>query len=97
MLGYSRRWSHLIARSNRVGGLFALPSETDSLFSAYTQAFEFTETPLLSNQFVTLSPENVRRDMFAYFNQPMFKIQIASRVTGRRPIPYDVHPNTFGF
>lgn len=97
LFGYSRRWSHLIARSNRVGGLFALPSETDSLFSAYTQAFEFPETPSLSNQFVTLSPENVRRDMFAYFNQPMFKIQLASRVSGRRPIPYDVRPNTFGF
>lgn len=97
LFGYSRRWSHLIARSNRVGGLFSLPSETDSLFSAYTQAFEFQETPALSNQFVTLSPENVRRDMFAYFNQPMFKIQIASRVSGRRPIPYDVRPNTFGF
>lgn len=97
LFGYSRRWSHLIARSNRVGGLFSLPSETDSLFSAYTQAFEFQETPSLSNQFVTLSPENVRRDMFAYFNQPMFKIQLASRVSGRRPIPYDVRPNTFGF
>lgn len=97
LFGYSRRWSHLIARSNRVGGLFALPSETDSLFSAYTQAFEFQDTPTLSNQFVTLSPANVRRDMFAYFNQPMFKIQIASRVSGRRPIPFDVRPNTFGF
>lgn len=97
LFGYSRRWSHLIARSNRVGGLFALPSDTDNLFSAYTQAFEFTDTPLLSNQFVTLTPENVRRDMFAYYSQPMFKIQLASRVRGRRPIPYDVRPNTFGF
>ena len=97
LFGYSRRWSHLIGRSNRVGGLFALPSSTDNLFSAYTQAFEFDNIPLLSNQFVTLTPENVRRDMFAYYSQPMFKIQLASRVRGRRPVPYDVRPNTFGF
>lgn len=35
--------------------------------------------------------------MFAYMDEPMFKFQVASRVSAVRPLPYKSIPNTFGF
>lgn len=97
LFGYQERDTEYKVRQNRVAGMFALPPSTDSLFSAYTQAQIFSETPSLSNQFVTLSPDNVRRDWLAYPINPMFKFQYASRVRAIRNIPYQSVPQTFGF
>lgn len=97
LFGYQERDTEYKVRQNRVAGMFALPPSTDSLFSAYTQAQIFSGTPSLSNQFVTLSPDNIRRDWLAYPINPMFKFQYASRVRAIRNIPYQSVPQTFGF
>lgn len=97
--GYQERYSYLKTRQNVNRGLFRLKSETDTLFSAATQSREFagTDAPKLSYQFVTQSPENTRRDWLAYENEPMFKIQIASKVIATRNMSYASRPNNFGF
>lgn len=97
--GYQERYSYLKTRQNVNRGLFRLKSETDTLFSAATQSREFagTEAPKLSYQFVTQSPENTRRDWLAYENEPMFKVQIASKVMATRNMSYASRPNNFGF
>lgn len=97
LFGYQERDTEYKVRQNRVAGMFALPPSTDSLFSAYTQAQIFIDTPALSNQFATLSPDNVRRDWLAYPINPMFKFQYASRIRAVRNIPYQSVPQTFGF
>lgn len=97
LFGYQERDTEYKVRQNRVAGMFALPPSTDSLFSAYTQAQIFSDTPALSNQFATLSPDNVRRDWLAYPINPMFKFQYASRIRAVRNIPYQSVPQTFGF
>lgn len=97
--GYQERYSYLKTRQNVNRGLFRLKSETDTLFSAATQSREFAgnEAPKLSYQFVTQSPKNTRRDWLAYENEPMFKIQIASKVIATRNMSYASRPNNFGF
>lgn len=97
--GYQERYSYLKTRQNVNRGLFRLKSETDTLFSAATQSREFegTDAPKLSYQFVTQTPENTRRDWLAYENEPMFKVQIASKVTATRNMSYASKPNNFGF
>lgn len=97
--GYQERYSYLKTRQNVNRGLFRLKSETDTLFSAATQSREFAgnDAPKLSYQFVTQSPENTRRDWLAYENQPMFKVQIASKVMATRNMSYASRPNNFGF
>ena len=69
----------------------------DSYFSAGTQAREFSETPELNTDFKTISPITQRRDWLAYPNEPMFKIQVASKISASRPMAYNSQPETFGF
>lgn len=97
LFGYQTRSCYLKARQNRASGMFAVPSEYDKLFSTYVQAREFASLPKLSLQFVSCSPENVRRDFLAYTKYPAFKLQIASDVRLVRALPYASTPETFGF
>lgn len=101
--GWQERNSYLKTRHNVNRGLFRLESEQEKLFSAATQSREFQieqemgEAPRLSYQFKTQSPNNTRRDWLAYPSEPMFKVQIASKVTATRNMAYTATPNTFGF
>lgn len=101
--GWQERNSYLKTRHNVNRGLFRLESEQEKLFSAATQSREFQieqemqEAPKLSYQFKTQSPNNTRRDWLAYPSEPMFKVQIASKVTATRNMAYTATPNTFGF
>lgn len=101
--GWQERNSYLKTRHNVNRGLFRLESEQEKLFSAATQSREFTQeqqwgiAPKLSYQFKTQSPENTRRDWLAYPSEPMFKVQIASKVAATRNMAYTATPNTFGF
>lgn len=97
LFGWQTRAHDLKTRINVNRGLVALPSDVDSIASAYSQSREFKSLPKLSAQFVSMSPVNVRRDCLAYPRQPAFKLQFASEVTAVRPIPYNSQPNTFGF
>lgn len=97
LFGYNARYSYLKQRRNRAGGLFSLPSDADKLFSAYVQSRQFAALPKLSAQFVSMSPNNVRRDFLSYTKQPAFNLQFASDVTLVRALPYQSTPNTFGF
>lgn len=103
LFGYSTRYAYLKQRNDCVTGLLALPPKmfegknTDLLMTAYTQARIFETCPKLSQQFLTVSPNNIRRDFMFAPSQPLFRIQIASDVKGSRCIPWSNTPNTFGF
>lgn len=97
LFGWQTRAHDLKTRININRGLMSLPSDVDSIASAYSQSREFKSLPKLSAQFVTMSSNNVRRDFLAYPRQPAFKLQFASEVQAVRPIPYNCQPNTFGF
>lgn len=97
LFGYQTRNCYLKARQNRASGMFAVPADYDKLFSTYVQAREFSSLPKLSLQFVSCSPDNVRRDFLAYTKYPAFKLQIASDVRLVRALPYATTPETFGF
>ena len=103
LFGYSTRYAYLKQRDDCVTGLLALPpklfegSNTDLLMTAYTQARVFDSCPKLSQQFLTVSPNNIRRDFMFAPSQPLFRIQVASDVKGSRCIPWSNTPNTFGF
>lgn len=103
LFGYSTRYAYLKQRDDCVTGLLALPpklfngANTDLLMTAYTQARVFESCPKLSQQFLTVSPNNTRRDFMFAPSQPLFRIQIASDVKGSRAIPWSNTPNTFGF
>ena len=105
LFGYAKnRYYWMKTRQNVNRGLFQMPStynETaeakDSYFSAATQAREFNETPELNIKFRTIDPRDIRRDWLAYPNEPMFKIQVASKIRAARPMAYNSQPETFGF
>lgn len=103
LFGYSTRYAYLKQRDDCVTGLLALPPKmfegknTDLLMTAYTQARIFDSCPKLSQQFLTVSPNNIRRDFMFAPSQPLFRIQVASDVKGSRCIPWSNTPNTFGF
>lgn len=103
LFGYSTRYAYLKQRDDCVTGLLALPPKlfegknTDLLMTAYTQARIFESCPKLSQQFLTVSPNNIRRDFMFAPSQPLFRIQVASDVKGSRCIPWSNTPNTFGF
>ena len=105
LFGYAKnRYYWMKTRQNVNRGLFQLPSTynesaeaKDSLFSAGTQAREFNDTPKLSYQFKVIDPRTQRRDWLAYTKEPMFKIQVASKIKAVRPMAYNSQPETFGF
>ena len=104
LYGYAKnRYYWMKTRQNVNRGLFQMPSQdseeeaTDSLFSAGTQAREFDDTPALSYQFKAINPRKQRRDWLAYKKEPMFKIQVASKIKAIRPMAYNSQPETFGF
>ena len=94
LFGYSTRYAYLKQRDDCVTGLLALPpklfegSNTDLLMTAYTQARIFDSCPKLSQQFLTVSPNNIRRDFMFAPSQPLFRIQVASDIKGSRCIPW---------
>nr|DAH73127.1 MAG TPA: Major capsid protein [Microviridae sp.] len=103
LFGYSTRYAYLKQRDDCVTGLLSLPpklfegTNTDLLMTAYTQARVFESCPKLSQQFLTVAPNNIRRDFMFAPSQPLFRIQVASDVRGSRCIPWSNTPNTFGF
>lgn len=96
LFGYQTRYAYMKARQNKVSGLLALPSQVDKVFSAYSQTRFFDSVPKLSTQFVTMSPDKIRRDFLAYPSQPAFRLQFATDLSSIRPLPYRSIPNRFG-
>lgn len=106
LFAWRERYAYLKTRENQVSGLLTLsPLESD--YAAYTFAryfFEkatvdesgdkfFTNTRVtFNNDFVTASFPHLRRDMFSTPSEPMFLVQMASRVRAVRPIPVAVKP-----
>lgn len=97
LFGYQTRFAYLKTRMNRVSGLFELNSMQNSTFGPYNQIRRFTSVPSLSEQFVTLSPDNLDRSFLSFTNLPAFKVQFASDVRLIRSLPYQSTPETFGF
>ena len=97
LFGYQTRYAYLKQRENKVSGLFELNSTQDNVFGPYVQARRFAQLPALSNQFVTMSPDNIDRSFLSFPNLPAFKLQFASDIKLVRALPYQSTPNTFGF
>lgn len=96
LFAYQERYSWLKSRANVNRGLFRLPSGTDTLFSSASQSRNFTSLPSFSYQFKVQSPDNTRRDWLAYPAEPMFKVQVSSKVDAVRPMSYVCRPSNFG-
>lgn len=97
LFGYQERDTEYKTRDNMAIGFFALPHTTDRLMSAYSLCREFPSQPSLSQQFVTMSPENMRKDCLAVPSMPFFRCSLVTSVHAVRPMSYKTSPNTFGF
>lgn len=97
LFGYQTRYAYLKQRKNSVSGMFDLNSEQDNVFGPYVQARRFSSLPELSQQFVSMSPDNIDRSFLSFRNLPAFKLQFASDVSLIRALPYQSTPETFGF
>lgn len=97
LFGYNERDTEYKTRDNQAIGFFALPHNVDSLMSAYSQCREFTSQPSLSQQFVTMSPNNMRKDCLAVPSMPFFRCSLVTTVHAVRPMSYRAVPNEFGF
>lgn len=101
LFGYNERGTEYKTRNNQALGFYAIPStDEDNPYkdiTAQVQAREFTETPKLSLQFVTMSPENMRKDWLAVPTMPAFKCTLATICRATRPMAYKSVPETFGF
>lgn len=97
LFGYSNRYVYLKQRDSIARGMFALPASIDSYYHSYVQSRNFTNTPKLSQNFVTVYPPNIDRSFLAYTGQPAFLVQYYSSVSAVRPLSYLSQPNTFGF
>lgn len=105
LFAYQERYSWLKSRQNVNRGLFRLKGKSpddssvtaaDILFGSATQSRDFDSLPSYSYQFKVQSPANTRRDWLAYPKEPMFKVQVASKVDAVRPMSYMSRPATFG-
>lgn len=106
LFAWRERYAYLKTRENQVSGLLTLsPLESD--YAAYTFARYFFSKSIVSDQgdkfftnsrvtfnndFVTASFPHLRRDMFSTPSEPMFLVQMASRVRAVRPIPVATKP-----
>lgn len=98
---YNERNTEYKASMNKALGWFGVNPDQDALgardLAPYSQGRVFTSRPELSHQFVTMSPENMRRDAFAAPSMPEFRLSVATQVRAIRPMSYRNIPNTFGF
>ncbi|AXH76319.1 MAG: major capsid protein [Microviridae sp.] len=97
LFGYSNRYVYLKQRSSIARGRFALPYSLDNYYHSYVQSRIFTDTPKLSQRFVTVYPPNIDRSFLAYPGEPAFLVQFYSGVNAVRSLSYVSQPNTFGF
>lgn len=97
LFGYQERDTEYKTRDNMSIGFFACPHTTDRLMSAYSLCREFSSQPSLSQQFVTMSPANIRKDCLAVPSMPFFRCSLVTSVHAVRPMSYKTSPNTFGF
>lgn len=97
LFGYQERDTEYKTRDNQAIGFFALPHTVDRLMSAYSQCREFVSQPSLSQQFVTMSPDNIRKDCLAVPSMPFFRCSLVTTIHAVRPLAYSLHPNTFGY
>lgn len=97
--GYNERGTEYKTRQNRALGFYALPEGVYTDITAQVQArnWEWGERPKLSLQFVTMSPENMRKDWLAVPTMPGFKCTHATICRARRAMAYKSIPQTFGF
>lgn len=97
LFGYNERNTEYKAAENESVGFFSLPTGVVSDLSAYSQIRHFSSLPSLSHQFVTMSPENMRRDFLTAPSMPAFRVSFATILRGVRPMSYRNTPQTFGF
>lgn len=97
LFGYNERNTEYKAAENESVGFFSLPGGIRDDLSAYSQIRHFSSLPALSHQFVTMSPENMRRDYLVAPSMPAFRVSFATILRGVRPMSYRNIPQTFGF
>lgn len=89
IFAWKERFSEYKSRRNKVNGFMALPHFEDS---AYVAQRKFSNSPTLTNGFVTLSPGNVDMSIFSVTDEPPFIMSIGCSVRGRRPLPFATVP-----
>lgn len=90
LFGYRKRFETYMHGNNTVHNMLAIPPETNAGENYYTGmsfARFFEEPPKLNNDFVTMTPANVRRDMFSVPTQPMFTLNYTIKCEAYRKIP----------
>lgn len=92
VFAYQERYAYMKYRANQLHGYVALSPDDDSYFASYTFARHFTQVPQFNENFVTMSPYTLRRDMFSVPSQPSFIFTVANRVRAVRPLPYVAVP-----
>lgn len=97
LFGYSNRYVYDKVRESVARGRLSLPSTVDAYYNAYVQKRIFSDSPKLSQQFVTVYPPNIDRSMLYYPGEPSFIVQFYSGVSAVRAMSYVSQPNTFGF
>lgn len=97
LYGYTTRNSHMKVNMNQATGFMALPPDVDALFSAYSQTREFSSLPKLSQELLTMSPGNIRRDYLHFTSYPAYRLDFAIDDSGILPLPYSSVPNRMGF
>lgn len=91
VFGYTERYSEYKSRQNRVVGLSAL-GESSLYDSALVQKNIFEDTPVLNNQFMTLSPKNIDMSIYSVTDEPPYDFYCQSRIDRVGPFPYRAIP-----
>lgn len=89
LFAWKERYSEYKSRRNKVNGFMALSDFEDS---SYVAQRRFSDSPTLTNGFVTLSPGNVDMSIFSVIDEPPFIMSIGCSVRGRRPLPFATVP-----
>lgn len=89
LFAWKERFSEYKSRRNKVNGFMALSDFEDS---SYVAQRRFSDSPTLTNGFVTLSPGNVDMSIFSVTDEPPFIMSIGCSVRGRRPLPFATVP-----
>lgn len=92
--GYTDRNAHLKSRQDIITGLASLNGNLTDSVSFIKR--KFSTTPTLSNDFMTMSVENVDLTPFSSTKEIPFDIICGQKVTKMSPMPYESKPMEFG-
>lgn len=97
LIGYNERFLRFKYRQNQLLGHLADSYDTKFRSMSFARFFDYTDIQSLQsidNEFVSLSPYNVRDDMYSVPKQPHFILQFGDNVRIVRSLPYAAKEST---